>query len=181
MKRRSAWIALGVAAVLAGLFVMLAVARPDNGEAVGPQFKNSPAPAVVTTTLDGEPFDLAQHRGQWVVFNFFNSTCIPCKAEHPELLEFVAQQRALGVDGAQLYTVVNADSDTNVRQWFADNGGDWPILRDDHGTIGVGFGRTLVPETFVVDPQGRVRVRYIGETTALELGQIIQRLRVGAA
>lgn len=180
-RRRSAWIALGVALTLAALFVVLAVVKPSTGESAGPVLKDEPAPRVVTTELNGNPFDLAQHRGEWMVFNFFQSSCLPCKAEHPELVRFAQQQQALGADGAHLYTVVVDDSDENVRNWFADNGGDWPILRDEDGTIGVGFGKTLVPETFVVDPNGRVRVRYIGATTSVELGTIIQRLREGGA
>ena len=39
-----------------------------------------------------QPFDLARRKGSWVVLNFFNSTCAPCKAEHPELVEFTEQQ-----------------------------------------------------------------------------------------
>ena len=43
------------------------------------------------------------------MLNFFQSTCLPCKAEHPELVAFADQQARIA-DGAELYTVVWDDS-----------------------------------------------------------------------
>ena len=90
-SRRVSWVALGVAVVLAGFFVILAIAKPDEGDQLGPQVKNFAAPTLVTETIDGTPFDLSQHRGRWVVLNFIASWCVPCKQEHPELVAFVAK------------------------------------------------------------------------------------------
>ncbi len=180
-SRRTSWIALGVAAVVAALFVILAIAKPDRGEGTGARRVDFAAPAVVTQTIDAVPFDLAQHRGRWVVFNFFASWCGPCKLEHPELVTFASQQAQLGGAGAELYAVINDDSVDNVRRFFADNGGSWPVLRDDDGAIAVGFGQTKPPETWVVDPAGVVRLRVIGAVNGTQLSQWLQELRDGAA
>lgn len=178
-SRRVSWVALGVAVVLAGFFVILAIAKPDEGDQLGPQVKNFAAPTLVTETIDGTPFDLSQHRGRWVVLNFIASWCVPCKQEHPELVAFVAQQRQLGADGAELFAVITQDDVANVRRFFADNGGDWPVLRDDDGAIAVSLGQTRPPESWVIDPAGTVRLRFVGAVTAAGLSEAIQRLRAG--
>ena len=96
-----------------------------------------------------------------MVFNFFNSTCVPCIAEHPALLAF-AEDEAARTDGAEIYTVVNDDSDDAVRAFFTANSGDWPKLRDSDGAIAVAFGVAKVPETWIIDPNGFVRLRIMG-------------------
>jgi cytochrome c biogenesis protein CcmG/thiol:disulfide interchange protein DsbE len=116
-----------------------------------------------------------------VVLNFFNSTCVPCIREHPELVAFHETQSALGVEGAELYTIVNDDSDAAVRGFFADNGGGWPIVRDDDGAIAVAFGVARVPETWIVSPSGVVVARFAGEVTAEGLATTLQQLREAGA
>lgn len=176
-RSRAPWIALGVAVLLAALFVVLALAKPSGSEPNGPQAKNFPAPAIDSQTIDGQPFRLADRRGRWVVINIFDSKCGPCRAEHPELIRFADQQASLGAVGAELVTMISRDSIDNVRAWFAEQGGSWPIVRDDDGIAAVGLGMTAVPETFVIDPAGTVRLRFVGAVTADELGRLVEQLR----
>jgi hypothetical protein len=48
-----------------------------------------------------------------------------------------------------------------VRRFFAKNGGDWPIVLDPRGSIGVEFGVNKVPETWIISPSGVVVFRTI--------------------
>ena len=154
-----------VAAVLAVAFiVVLVVASPDSQTDADSPLLGNPAPAVVTTTIEDETFDLARRKGSWVVLNFFNSTCVPCRAEHPELLAFADAQKS-AQQPAELYTVVNDDSDGAVKAYFDEHGGSWPKLRDDNGSIAVSFGVARVPETWIIDPNGFVRLRIAGKLT----------------
>lgn len=180
-RRIAPIIALAVAGVLAGLFWVLASSDTSTSDAVSSYLIGKPAPEVQSTTLDGKPFDLSRRKGSWVVLNFFNSLCVPCKAEHPELVTFSQQQQALGVDGAELYTVVNDDTDQAVTAWFAEHGGDWPIVKDDNGAISIAFGVAQVPETWIIDPQGVVRTRIATTVDAADLSLLIQRMRDGVA
>ena len=151
--------------VLAVAFiVVLVVAGPDSQTDADSPLLGNPAPAVVTTTIDDETFDLARRKGSWVVLNFFNSTCVPCRAEHPELLAFADAQKS-AQQPAELYTVVNDDSDGAVKAYFDEHGGSWPKLRDDNGSIAVAFGVARVPETWIIDPNGFVRLRIAGKLT----------------
>ena len=111
-----------------------------------------------------------------MVLNFFNSTCVPCRNEHPQLVAFAAAQQSAD-DPVELYTVVNDDSDEAVEAFFSANGGDWPKVKDDDGAISVAFGVAKVPETWVIDPNGFVRLRIIGELTEGFLQERIDMMR----
>jgi len=181
-KRRLApYIALAAAAVLGGLFWVLASSSSGTTDKLG--VIDSPLlgraePTVRSTTLDDQPIDLARRKGSWVVVNFFNSTCAPCRAEHPEIVKFVDQQKTLGAQGAEFYTVLQySDNVDDVKSFFRSAGGNWPIIRDDDGTINVAFGVAQVPETFIIDPSGVVRLRWAGQIDATTLAQLVQQQR----
>ena len=160
-RRTAPWIAGAVAFVLIGLLVLLGMAKPSTESASSPLLGRA-APMVKSTTMDNTAFDLSRRKGSWVVLNFFNSTCVPCRNEHPQLVAF-AQAQKTSKNPVELYTVVNDDSDGAVKAFFDENGGDWPRVRDDDGAIAVAFGVAKVPETWVIDANGFVRLRVIGE------------------
>jgi cytochrome c biogenesis protein CcmG/thiol:disulfide interchange protein DsbE len=116
-----------------------------------------------------------------VVLNFFTHNCVPCIREHPDLIEFVDQQRALGVDGAEFYTIVRDSTVDEVEAFFEQRGGDWPIVYDTEFEFVNQFGVALVPETWIIDPNGFVRRRIITEVDAGPLSRLMQALREGAA
>lgn len=183
-RRIAPIIVLVVAAVLGGLFWVLASSKSENDTSgvVDSHLLGRTAPSVRSTTLDDEPFDLARRKGSWVVFNFFNSTCVPCIAEHPELVAFAEQQAALGADGAELYTILQfGDRIDSVRAFFDERDGDWPVVRDDDGGINVSFGVAQVPETFIIDPDGIVRLRWAGPIDAGTLATLVQQQRAAYA
>ena len=118
-RRSSRWPSPSVVAVL---FVVLANGKAEKPDVTSSFLLNRPAPAAVSTTLDGKPFDLSRRKGSWVVLNFFQSTCLPCKAEHPELVAFAAQQ---AID-RRWRRAVHGDQGrprSAVAQWFAEHGG----------------------------------------------------------
>jgi len=168
--------ALGVAVVLAILVVVFAQAKSGARDTAATPLLDQPAPAVRATTIDGKPFDLSQRKGSWVVLNFFGTWCPPCVQEHPELLRFATAQ-AQQADGAELITVVNNDSVQNVKDFFAKNGGDWPVLQDPNGEVYVSFGVSKVPETWIIDPNGYVRFRSIATVTADGLAAVLNQLK----
>lgn len=165
-----------VGLVLVAFFVVLAVSKPRGDADVSSPLIGNPAPAVQSTLVGGGSFDLSRRKGSWVVLNFFNSTCVPCRNEHPELVAFAEEQAGLA-DGAELFTVVNDDTDEAVSAFFEEKGGDWDKIRDPDGAIAVAFGVAKVPETWVIDPTGFVRMRVAGEVTASLLASRIASMR----
>ena len=180
-RRVAPFVVLAVAVVFLGFFLVLAGGDGQQADKLG--IVDSPllgraAPTMRSTTLDEVPFDLARRKGSWVVLNFFNSTCAPCRAEHPELVRFAEQQASFGADGAELYTVLQyQDQIENVKKFFIARGGDWPIVRDDEGGINVDFAVAQVPETFVVNPAGVVVLRWAGPIDADTLSRLVQQQR----
>ena len=175
-RRTVLLIALAVAVVIAVLVVVFARAKGGEHDSAKTPLIDQPAPPVRTTTIDGQPFDLSQRKGSWVVLNFFGTWCPPCVQEHPELLRFATSQ-AQQTDGAELVTVVSNDDPAKVRQFFKDNGGTWPVLQDPNGEIYVAFGVSKVPETWIVDPNGYVRYRSIATVTADGLAATLAQLK----
>ena len=115
------------------------------------------APTFSTRDLNGAPVRLVSYRGKTVVLNFWASWCVPCRKEFP-LLGSIDKR-----DDVVVLGVVYNDSVDNARAFMRDHGGTWPGLRDD-GAIAkayrVGPG---IPATIVIDGEGRVRLRHLGE------------------
>lgn len=181
-NRRIAPVLVGiVAVVVAGLMFLLLTSDSSPAESASSPLLGNPAPGATGELADGSTFELSRRKGSWVVLNFFTHNCVPCVREHPELIEFVEQQESLGVDGAEFYSVVRDSSQEEVDAFFAERGGDWPVVYDTEFEFVNQFGVALVPETWVIDPNGFVRRRIISEVRADDLSQLMQALREGAA
>jgi cytochrome c biogenesis protein CcmG/thiol:disulfide interchange protein DsbE len=177
-RRRIAPLIVGViAVVMVGLFVVLAGADPSRSESADSPLIGRPAPEATGTLDDGTSFDLARRKGSWVVLNFFDPECVPCKQEHPELVQFSKDQESLGVEGAELYSVITRGEKKEIDAFFDENGGDWPAIYSKFDEFPVAFGVALVPETWIIDPSGVVQLRLISKVTAAQLNQILQQYR----
>ena len=169
-------VAAAVGVVLAAFLVVLVMADPGDSTVAKSPLLGKPAPEVTSTVIDGGDFVLSRRKGSWVALNFFNSTCVPCIQEHPLLVEFAKEQQTSD-DPVEIYSIINDDSDAAVKAFFASNGGDWPKVRDDDGAISVAFGVAKVPETWIIDPDGFVRLRILGAVTEGFLTEQINSLK----
>jgi cytochrome c biogenesis protein CcmG/thiol:disulfide interchange protein DsbE len=104
-----------------------------------------------------------------VLVNFFATWCVECKLEHPELDSFATEHAD---DPVQVVSVAWDDQSAALRSYFAQEGGDWPVIAADTGSIGLDYGITGVPETYVVAPSGQVIARFQG-VTAQGLNDVI--------
>ena len=180
-RRIAPLISLALGAVMAFFLMILVISFNRPTETAPTPLLLKPAPNIQAVTYDGASFDLSRRRGSWVILNFFNSTCVPCKREHPELVKFFATQQALGGIGAELYTIVNDDDEQAVRDFFENNGGGWPIIHDEDASISVDYGIAKVPETWLISPTGVVAQRFTGQVTAELLGGSIAAMTSGSA
>ncbi len=173
-RRIGPWIAGAVLVTLAALIGVLATGGDDGG--VRSTLIGRPAPGIAGDTIDGEAYDLADQRGEFVVVNFFATWCVPCIREHPELVEFQRRQREDG--GASVVSVVFDSRLEQVRAFFDKNGGDWPVVPDPDGRTALQYGVTGVPESYLVAPDGTVLTKIEGGVTADVLEELLEEVQV---
>lgn len=161
---RTTAVVVGVVAVLLVGVLGYEVATGGNDD-VRSGLVGRAAPAVVGTATSGEPVDIDQWRGEWVLVNFFATWCVPCVREHPELVEF-ARRHGPGGDGVpvEVVSVAFDDDPAKVDEFFSTRGGDWPVLVADTGPIALDYGVRGVPESFLVSPAGQVVALFYGVT-----------------
>jgi cytochrome c biogenesis protein CcmG/thiol:disulfide interchange protein DsbE len=97
---------------------------------------------------------LAQYRGKVVVLNVFASWCEPCQSEAPLLSK---EQHALAKSGATMLGVTYLDNSGASEQFARRYHITYPVIRDVSGDFVRSFGTTGVPETFVINRQGRIQ------------------------
>jgi cytochrome c biogenesis protein CcmG/thiol:disulfide interchange protein DsbE len=165
---------LAVLAVLAviGLLAFGLSKKGASGAEIG-----SAAPAGELPRLDGAgEGSVADHRGSWVLVNFWASWCVPCRQESPDLQAF--QER----HGGARFTVLGIDTrdlSGDGRAFVREFGLTYPQLRDGDGKAASDYGTTGVPESFLVDPAGRLRLARRGPVTDAYLEQFVAPLITG--
>jgi cytochrome c biogenesis protein CcmG/thiol:disulfide interchange protein DsbE len=103
-------------------------------------------------------------RGKPIVINFFASWCVPCVAEHPQLMSFA------GRDDMALYGISYKDSPAAARDWLKKHGNPYRgVGSDDSGRMAIDWGVYGVPETYVIDADGIIRLRHVGPLTAADV------------
>ena len=177
-RRRLVWIVVPVALVLAALVALLASSEPATNRIAKSPLIGNAAPSIEGVDREGNTFSLAGHRGQWVLVNFFATWCAECVIEHPELVIFDESHEASG--DAVVVSLAFDDRSVAVDDFFARNGGDWPVLIDDTGPIAIDYGVSGVPESYLIAPNGRVVRKVIGGVTADFIDQEIERLEAAA-
>jgi cytochrome c biogenesis protein CcmG/thiol:disulfide interchange protein DsbE len=154
------------AAVLAVLAVigLLGFGLLSKGEAAISVGDPAPDGELERLAADGGTAEIAAYRGGWLLINFWASWCDPCRAEAPLLEAFWRDQR-----GRDLTVLgVNLDDTTeDATAFIREFGLTYPQLRDGDGRQWRDdYGMTGFPESFLVDPEGRLAVIRRGPVTS---------------
>lgn len=116
---------------------------------------------------------LADLHGKVVVLNVFASWCDPCKAEAPVLEQ--AEHQIAG-SNATILGVTYLDNSSDSEQFVRQEHITYPVIRDVSGNFVRSFGTTGVPETFVIDRQGRIAALRRFQLDATWLRQTLPRV-----
>jgi cytochrome c biogenesis protein CcmG/thiol:disulfide interchange protein DsbE len=127
--------------------------------------KGKPAPAIVGTTLDGAPFDLASLRGKPVLVNFWGPSCVPCRDEFPLFKDKLAAHAS---DGLVIVGVLMYDPPAPAKDFIAQYGASWATVDDPSGAIRGAYRVAARPQTYFIDREGVLRSIQVGQVTDAE-------------
>ncbi len=164
------------------LLVFLAIGLTRDPRDVPSPLKDKPAPAFTLPQLAvaETSFSPADMKGKVWLLNVWSSWCVSCRAEHPLLVAF-AKESQLPIVGLS-YKEVRGDSEINAgklspddelkltRQranaWLAQRGNPYSLVAlDMDGRVGIDYGVYGVPETYVIDKAGMIRMKHTGPIT----------------
>ncbi|MHB1372708.1 MAG: DsbE family thiol:disulfide interchange protein [Thauera sp.] len=173
-----------------GLAGFLAFGLTLNPREVPSPLIDKPAPDFSLSRLDQpqQSFSLKEMQGQVWLLNVWASWCVACREEHP-LLVRMAEQKIVPVVGLN-YKEVRGDGAINARgmaleaetgmaierarRWLTDHGDPYVLsVLDIDGRVGIDFGVYGVPETFLIDRDGRIRYKHIGPITPDALQNVL--------
>ena len=159
MQRVLSPVPIAVIGVLVALVALLAygLVQTDPDRSVDRALaagEREPAPELVLPKLGGGgDGSLADYRGKVVVLNFWASWCKPCKEESPLLERW---HRRMSKQGGTVLGVDMLDLTSRAERFIDEYGLTYPMLKDRDGDGMELFGVIAYPETFVIDPQGRI-------------------------
>jgi cytochrome c biogenesis protein CcmG, thiol:disulfide interchange protein DsbE len=130
---------------------------------------DQPAPdfSLPPLATGGTGFSSADLKGKVSLVNIFASWCLPCRSEHPVLNALAKAQRV------PIYGINYKDKPEAARAWIGELGNPYNRIGADEGRVGIEWGVYGVPETFVIDREGRIRYKHVGPLTQADLDRKI--------
>lgn len=171
MVRLITFLPLAVAAVLAAVFAWALYFGRDPSVVPSPLI-GKPVPAFrLPSLMGGADITDAEFKGRVTVLNVFASWCLPCRAEHPALMALAGEGKA------RIVGLNFKDKPEDAKAWLKELGNPYARIGVDRaGRVAIEWGVYGVPETFLIDKQGRIRHKLVGPITAERLGVIRRKI-----
>ena len=162
--------------IFAGLALAFWMGMQNGDPALPSTMEGRQAPEVSVTALgSGTPLTQADLTGPGVkLVNFWASWCAPCRVEHPMLTK-------LASEGVVINGVNYKDKPENALGFLAELGNPYARIGADSGRMALNWGVYGVPETFVIDGNGKVVLRWAGPITEAVLERTIRPAMAKAA
>ncbi|MBA4108605.1 MAG: DsbE family thiol:disulfide interchange protein [Leptothrix sp. (in: Bacteria)] len=158
MSKRFLW-PLGIFLIL---LAFLGVGLRRDPQEIPSPFIGKAAPTFTLTQLESpqKSFSPRDMQGQVWLLNVWASWCASCREEHPVLLAFSKQA------GVPIVGLNYKDARNEGQQWLSRFGNPYQVSAfDSDGRVGIDYGVYGVPETFVIDKHGVVRLKHTGPIT----------------
>ncbi len=137
--------------------------------------KKDVAPEVSFMTLGGETLTTNQLRGKVVLVNFWATTCATCVAEMPKLADTYNRFKDKGYE--TIAVAMNYDPPNYVLAFAEKNQLPFKVALDAKNEVASGFGGVrLTPTSVLLDKQGRIVQRYLGEPDFAKLHALVEKL-----
>mgnify|MGYP002631925596 CR=1 FL=1 len=157
--RRLLYILPVVALVLLSMLFALLLWSPRDPNEIPSPLVNQPAPAFELPALFGDgKVGTADLKGTITVLNVFASWCVPCRIEHPALMRIMREHKKVRLIGLNY-----KDKPEAAKAFLAEMGNPFQrIAVDRAGRVAIDFGVYGVPETFLIDARGHIRLKHVG-------------------
>lgn len=120
---------------------------------------NQPAPELTLLDLDGNQVSLSDFVGQVVLVNNWATWCPPCREEMPEFQAYYEKYRQ---QGFQVIAVEAGQPEAEVRDFVEREGLEFIILLDPENLSLITFQNSSLPNSFVIDRRGHLRLAWLG-------------------
>lgn len=177
MARLSPLMVLPLVAAAGFLALAYAGMRRENADQLPSMLEGRAAAPVVLTQLGPAPTftDADLRDGRVKIVNFWASWCAPCRAEHPNLAR-------LAGEGVTVLGVNYKDDPGAALAFLNELGNPFAAMgADESGRMAIDWGLYGVPESFVIDGEGRVILRFAGPITERALESDIRPALMRAA
>lgn len=132
-----------------------------------------PAPTVTFTTLGGQSIAMDQLKGKMVLVNFWATTCPGCIAEMPQLIETYRKHQPQGFE--LVAVAMSYDPTEQVRNFTDKQRLPFPVALDQDASLAMAFGDVkLTPTAILIDQQGNIIARTVGELDFTALNQQLE-------
>lgn len=148
--------------VFIALLLFLGIGLRLNPREIPSPFIGKPAPTFKLTQLNepGKTISPQDMAGQVWLLNVWASWCVSCREEHPVLMDF-SRQRVVPIIGLNY-----KDGRDDGTGWLRQFGNPYQLSAfDSDGRVGIDYGVYGVPETFVIDKRGVIRMKHVGPVT----------------
>src|SRR5262245_58879474 len=145
--------------VIAPILALLAFGFSRDSRYITSPLLAKPAASFTVTLFDGKKLTLDDLRGKAVFLNFWASWCAPCRAEAHDL---EAAWQKVKHKNMVFLGVALQDSDKNSLEFLKEFNVTYPNGKDEFGKIAVDYGTWGIPESFFIDPQGRITYKHVG-------------------
>ena len=130
------------------------------------------APDVQFAKLDGGSLRLSDLRGRVVVLNFWATWCVPCRSEIPALS---SMEKALAPEGLTVVGVSYDDTAELIQEFQKDLKQDYLVVLGGKD-VGSQLPASPLPTTYIIDRQGQIREKFIGERSQAAFESVIKPL-----
>jgi len=124
--------------------------------------------------LDGNRVKLKSWRGHPVLVSFWATSCPPCVEELPDLIRFYQEWHPKGLE--MVAVAMPYDPPTRVQEFVKQHSVPYPVALDVQGMVTSAFGGVPnIPTAFVLAPDGKTELRYVGRLDIPKAQRIIAR------